>query len=51
MVCTETGETHTMLVDTSDVCREKMEQLLKAIKTKNSSSFSKNIENLKSCEK
>lgn len=30
MVCTETGETHTMLVDTSDVCREKMEQLLKA---------------------
>lgn len=34
MVCTETGETHTMLVDTSDVCREKMEQLLKAIKNK-----------------
>ena len=29
MVCTETGETHTMLVDTSDVCREKMEQLSK----------------------
>ena len=41
-----------MLVDASDVCREKNRAAAQSDKKiKNSSSFSKNIKNLKSCEK
>ena len=41
-----------MLVDASDVCKEKNRAVAQSEITENSSSFSKkNIENLKSCEK